>query len=62
MRRPHIILLMMQDFELIGGVEPETLMECDDDGDAIVFDDLESAKKYQDDYGVDGRVVPIPLY
>lgn len=38
------------------------LFECDLDDNVIIFENFEDAKKYQDDNGVNGRVVPLPLY
>jgi hypothetical protein len=59
---PHIILLMNHEKDFFGGISPERLIACDEDGDAIIFDDFESARAYHEKYSVDGRIVDLPIY
>lgn len=68
---PHIILIMQPLSEIKKELRESTKLSylqamfliCgNEDGDSFIFDSFQSAKKYQDDKGIDGRVVKLPIY
>lgn len=56
------IILIMQHDDLSEFSFLEDLCECNTDGTAMVFNSQESASAYQEDNGIDGRVIEIPIY
>jgi hypothetical protein len=69
--QPHIILLMNKPIE-IGkskwatgsekGIHYAELIHCDNEDDPMIFAGFDEAKRHQDSYAIDGRVVPLPIY
>lgn len=58
---PHIILIMqIKDFEPISILED--LCVVNEDGNVAVFPDFESAKAYQDENCIDGKIIKVPTY
>lgn len=43
------------------GIEVEDIIESNEDG-IIIFKDFDTAKAYQEENTIDGRVVPLPIY
>jgi hypothetical protein len=47
---------------IISRFELQDLVACDDDGELMIFDDLQSAFDYQEVYGISGQCVELPIY
>ena len=67
----HIILLMNTPIEFGKskwasgdelGINYAELIHCNDEDEPMLFATFEEAKKHQDAYAIDGRVVNVPTY
>ncbi len=58
----HAILLMIEEKEANHLDFIDQVFECDNEGTVKIFYDFEAAKRYQEDQGIDGRVIPLSIY
>lgn len=60
------IILKMQDKKCLVPKNPITevvdITACDDDGVLLLFNSLDEAHSYQEQHGISGQCVQLPLY